>query len=154
MPGGRRRETRGWVLLVFLPSTPGGLIPRGGKKERGMLDFPWLAVELREWFASRRSTFLAWLSARVSSPVVLELYWGWVTLSGPIDSCFGASCVSAPCLTAYGFSRVFYWRIQDFGSFSGNLDDVLEVSIGWGLVNQPNCKLFNRLKREPERPKR
>ena len=28
------------------------------RKERGMLDLPWLAVELREWFASTRSTFL------------------------------------------------------------------------------------------------
>ena len=29
------------------------------RKERGMLDLPWLAVELREWFASTRSTFLS-----------------------------------------------------------------------------------------------
>ena len=28
------------------------------RKERGMLDLPWLAVELREWFASTRLTFL------------------------------------------------------------------------------------------------
>ena len=27
-----------------------------GCEERGMLDVPWLAVELREWFASTRST--------------------------------------------------------------------------------------------------
>lgn len=49
-----------YTLLALLSPTPGGLIPRAGKKERGMLDLPWLAVELREWFASTRSTFLAY----------------------------------------------------------------------------------------------
>ena len=37
-------------------SLPGGYIPRV-EKERGMLEVPWLAVELREWFASHRLTF-------------------------------------------------------------------------------------------------
>ena len=34
------------------------------RKERGMLDLPWLAVELREWFASTRSTFL-WFTSPI-----------------------------------------------------------------------------------------
>ena len=42
-------------------SLPGGYIPRV-EKERGMLEVPWLAVELREWFASTRSTFLCYSS--------------------------------------------------------------------------------------------
>ena len=54
---------------MWVPSTPGGLIPRAGKKERGMLDLPWLAVELREWFASTRSTFLSSLpSTLITDP--------------------------------------------------------------------------------------
>jgi len=29
-----------YTLLALLSPTPGGLIPRAGKKERGMLDLP------------------------------------------------------------------------------------------------------------------
>ena len=45
--------------LPFIPSSWGLLAWRlspKSRKERGMLDLPWLAVELREWFASTRST--------------------------------------------------------------------------------------------------
>ena len=43
--------------LSLVPFAPWRLSPKS-RKERGMLDLPWLAVELREWFASTRSTFL------------------------------------------------------------------------------------------------
>ena len=44
--------------LGFLDLGPGGYIPRVETKGKGMLEVPWLVVELREWFASRRSTSL------------------------------------------------------------------------------------------------
>ena len=44
-----------------------------GCEERGMLDVPWLAVELREWFASTRSTLFLIPLKRSTSHVIHDL---------------------------------------------------------------------------------
>ena len=42
---------------IFFPSCAWRLHPKTRKQGKGMLEVPWQAVELREWFAVTRSTF-------------------------------------------------------------------------------------------------
>ena len=82
------------MLIGFMNSCAWLLHPNIKNQGKGMLEVPWLAVELREWFASSRSTFhWSFLSSKQvlicpdqqpSAPVIQQLIpWSdsWFFLS-------------------------------------------------------------------------